>query len=166
MIRTVGIVRNEVIRITTAVLAAGMILGCFESVAFDDDFDLGADDYMEDTGDFDDDFGDTVIIDDSVNVYGGGRGGRSRRGGGGGDAAGAAMMGFMGGMVVNELMQDKKQPAQTRQQPTQAAAPPRAAAQGVPTLEQRLEEIEDLKNRGILTESEYNAKRRAIIDAH
>jgi hypothetical protein len=142
----------------------GFICGSYNATAFDDfdgggdDYDLGGDDY--DYGDAD--IGDTVIIDDSVNIYDGGGRGKRR---GGGDATGAAIMGFMGGMVVNEMMQDNKKPARAAPQPAQASQP-RATARAEPTLEQQLEEIESLKQRGILTQSEYNAKRKAIIASY
>ena len=151
-------------RLLVALITAGLIGGTGTVSAWDDD-DYGDDydDYDDYGDDYDLDMGDTVIIDDSVNIYdGGGRGGRGSRGrrGGGGDAAGAAVLGFLGGLVVNEMSQPKRQSAPQQRQ----AAP--ASGQAAPTLEQQLAELDSLKARGILTEAEYNAKRQSLINAY
>lgn len=92
----------------------------------------------------------------------------------GGDAA----LGAIGGLVLGRIIsnQERQTRAMEQQQraapppqyyppPPQYAPPPPAAAPQQGTVEQRMAQLNSLRQQGLISEAEYQAKRQAIIDS-
>lgn len=85
---------------------------------------------------------------------------------------GAVAAGLLGGMVVSRAMQNNRQAAYDqgysqaqRSQPTVVyqQAPP-AQQSSTKSTEQRIQELDDLAAKGYISKSEYEARKKAIID--
>jgi hypothetical protein len=88
--------------------------------------------------------------------------------------SGAAFLGGMvtshviGGFVRRDQARTSAAVHQAYSQPTYVQAAPAPAAPAEPaqkTIEQRLDALDDLANRGIITKDEYSARRQAILDS-
>ena len=84
--------------------------------------------------------------------------------GGDGSGAGAGLQGMGMGMGFGMAQMFTNQQQQNQQQPQQQQQPaPAAAAADTRTPAQRLKELKELKDAGVLSDDEYNAKRAELM---
>jgi len=85
----------------------------------------------------------------------------------------AAQMPTQPGQPMQPMEQQPMQPLQPMQQPMAqpstmpmetAAAPPAAAPSGEESVPQKLNRLKDLKDKGLLSQKEYDAKRKELLD--
>ena len=70
---------------------------------------------------------------------------------------------FIGGVFATKLMTNVR--AQTQAEQVQAAAAVQQSQASAPkSAQQRLQELDNLKAQGLITQGEYNTKKKAILD--
>jgi membrane protease subunit (stomatin/prohibitin family) len=83
-----------------------------------------------------------------------------------------ALLGAVGGLLAGKLLSDHQQKKQA--EAYQAGAQDEYSAQqyqkqqaqsAAPTVEQRLERLKSLKDQGLITESDYNTQKAAIVSS-
>ena len=89
-------------------------------------------------------------------------GGTARAGSGGAFIGGMIAGHVVGGFVRRDRARTDAAVHQAYSQPTYAQP---AAQPAQKTVEQRLDSLDDLAKRGVITEDEYKARRQAILDS-
>ena len=90
--------------------------------------------------------------------------------------AGGAVAGLFGGMILGNAMRasrDSEQQSayQSGYSAGSYSAPPRTvivqqpASSGKKSVEQRIEELDDLHKKGLISETEYASRKKAILDS-
>jgi Zn-dependent protease with chaperone function len=72
---------------------------------------------------------------------------------------------FLGGMVTSRVLTNMSERTEAQQVQAQAAVNQSQQASSAPSVEQRIQTLDQLRANGSISESEYKSRKQAIIDS-